>query len=86
MMKIACIGAGNVGRARAVVLRRAGCDVAKYDLSAEQVTDRALPRHMFFRPSCISSGTSSSRARWRWWRASANALSASPLLIAATIA
>jgi 3-hydroxyacyl-CoA dehydrogenase len=43
MAKIACIGAGNVGRAWAVVFARAGHDVALYDVSAEEIETRALP-------------------------------------------
>lgn len=41
--KTACIGAGNVGRAWAVVFARAGCAVALYDASEEAVERRALP-------------------------------------------
>jgi L-gulonate 3-dehydrogenase len=43
MGKVACIGAGNVGRAWAVVFARAGHDVALYDISPEEVKARALP-------------------------------------------
>lgn len=42
MARTACIGAGNVGRAWAVVLARAGHDVALFDADPTQ-TDRALP-------------------------------------------
>jgi 3-hydroxyacyl-CoA dehydrogenase len=42
-MKIACIGAGQVGRAWAVVFARAGFDVALYDRVGTEVTERALP-------------------------------------------
>ncbi len=43
MNKVACIGAGNVGRAWAVVFARAGHDVALYDIASAEVADRALP-------------------------------------------
>ena len=43
MTRIACIGAGNVGRAWAVVFARAGYDVALYDISQEEIRVRALP-------------------------------------------
>ncbi|MDQ6437547.1 3-hydroxyacyl-CoA dehydrogenase NAD-binding domain-containing protein [Mesorhizobium sp. LHD-90] len=43
MAKIACIGAGLVGRAWAVVFARAGFDVALHDRVADEVTARALP-------------------------------------------
>lgn len=43
MVKVACIGAGNVGRAWAVVFARAGHDVALYDASETEIQDRALP-------------------------------------------
>lgn len=43
MAKIACIGAGNVGRAWAVAFARAGYKVALYDVSAEEISDRAMP-------------------------------------------
>lgn len=42
-MKIACIGAGLVGRAWAVVFARAGHEVALYDLKAGEVEATALP-------------------------------------------
>lgn len=42
-MKVACIGAGNVGRAWAVVFARAGQEVALYDASASEIQERALP-------------------------------------------
>lgn len=43
MARIACIGAGNVGRAWAVVFAAAGHDVALYDASAEEIETRSLP-------------------------------------------
>jgi L-gulonate 3-dehydrogenase len=43
MNKVACIGAGNVGRAWAVVFARAGHEVTLYDISADEVKARALP-------------------------------------------
>jgi len=43
MSKIACIGAGNVGRAWAAVFASAGHDVALYDISPDEVSTRALP-------------------------------------------
>ena len=43
MAKVACIGAGLVGRAWAVVFARAGFDVALHDRVAEEVAGRALP-------------------------------------------
>ena len=43
MAKIACIGAGTVGRAWAAVFARGGYDVALYDALDGQVTERALP-------------------------------------------
>jgi L-gulonate 3-dehydrogenase len=43
MAKIACIGAGNVGRAWAVVFAAAGHDVALYDASPEEIEARSLP-------------------------------------------
>ncbi|HWK68978.1 MAG TPA: 3-hydroxyacyl-CoA dehydrogenase NAD-binding domain-containing protein [Rhizobiaceae bacterium] len=43
MAKVACIGAGQVGRAWAVVFSRAGFEVALYDQVAEQVSEHALP-------------------------------------------
>jgi 3-hydroxyacyl-CoA dehydrogenase len=43
MAKIACIGAGTVGRAWAVVFARGGYEVALYDASPDEVTERALP-------------------------------------------
>lgn len=43
MAKVACIGAGLVGRAWAVVFARAGFEVALYDRVADEVTGRALP-------------------------------------------
>lgn len=42
-MKIACIGAGLVGRAWAVVFARAGHEVALYDAKAGEVEATALP-------------------------------------------
>jgi L-gulonate 3-dehydrogenase len=42
-MKVACIGAGNIGRAWAVVFARAGHDVTLYDASAEEISVRSLP-------------------------------------------
>ena len=41
--KAACIGAGTVGRAWAVVFARAGYDVALYDAKPGEVVDTALP-------------------------------------------
>ncbi len=43
MSKVACIGAGTVGRAWAVVFARAGHDVALYDATPTEVAERALP-------------------------------------------
>ncbi len=43
MTKVACVGAGNVGRAWAVVFARAGYDVALYDISTVEIETRALP-------------------------------------------
>jgi L-gulonate 3-dehydrogenase len=43
MSRIACIGAGTVGRAWAVVFARAGHEVALYDALPTEVTERALP-------------------------------------------
>lgn len=43
MASIACIGAGNVGRAWAVVFAAAGHDVTLYDASADEIAARALP-------------------------------------------
>lgn len=43
MSKIACIGAGTVGRAWAVVFARAGHDVALYDAQPDEVMSRAIP-------------------------------------------
>jgi L-gulonate 3-dehydrogenase len=40
---IACIGAGNVGRAWAIVFARAGHDVRLYDADPAAVAQRALP-------------------------------------------
>lgn len=40
---IACIGAGNVGRAWAIVFARAGHEVRLYDADPAAVTRRALP-------------------------------------------
>ncbi|HVY50344.1 MAG TPA: 3-hydroxyacyl-CoA dehydrogenase NAD-binding domain-containing protein [Devosia sp.] len=41
--RIACIGAGTVGHAWAVVFARAGHEVALFDAKAGEVSDRALP-------------------------------------------
>ena len=43
MARIACIGAGTVGRAWAVVFARGGYDVWLYDAMEGEVTGRALP-------------------------------------------
>jgi 3-hydroxyacyl-CoA dehydrogenase len=43
MAKVACIGAGNVGRSWAAVFARAGHDVALYDVSETEIAERALP-------------------------------------------
>lgn len=43
MAKIACIGAGTVGRAWAVVFARAGYQVALFDSVIEEVERRAIP-------------------------------------------
>ena len=43
MSRVACIGAGTVGRAWAVVFARAGHDVFLYDAVATEVEARALP-------------------------------------------
>ena len=43
MSKIACIGAGTVGRAWAIVFARARHDVALYDAKSGEVAERALP-------------------------------------------
>jgi L-gulonate 3-dehydrogenase len=43
MAKVACVGAGNVGRAWAVVFARAGYDVALYDIAADEVERTSLP-------------------------------------------
>lgn len=43
MSRVACIGAGNVGRAWAVVFARAGHEVALYDADLSVVTGQALP-------------------------------------------
>ena len=43
MAKVACIGAGLVGRAWAAVFARAGFDVALYDRVEDEVEARALP-------------------------------------------
>lgn len=43
MSRVACIGAGNVGRAWAVVFARAGHEVALYDADPGVVTGQALP-------------------------------------------
>jgi len=43
MPKIACIGAGTVGRAWAVVFARGGYEVSLYDALDGEVTGRALP-------------------------------------------
>ena len=43
MTKIACIGAGNVGRAWAVVFAAGGHDVCIYDASPLEIEQRALP-------------------------------------------
>jgi len=43
MSKVACIGAGTVGRAWAVVFARAGYDVALYDAIEGEVAAGALP-------------------------------------------
>ena len=40
---VACIGAGNVGRAWAVVFARAGHRVTLFDADPSAVTERALP-------------------------------------------
>jgi len=44
MAKFACIGAGLVGRAWAVVFARAGHDVWLYDALPNEVVDHAIPR------------------------------------------
>lgn len=44
MARIACIGAGTVGSAWAVVFARAGHDVVLHDANAETLTGFALPR------------------------------------------
>jgi 3-hydroxyacyl-CoA dehydrogenase len=41
--RVACIGAGTVGHAWAVVFARAGYDVALFDSAPGQVAERALP-------------------------------------------
>src|SRR6185312_16650018 len=41
--RVACIGAGTVGHAWAVVFARAGHDVTLYDSKPGEVGDRALP-------------------------------------------
>lgn len=43
MSVVACIGAGNVGRAWAVVFARAGHSVRLYDANPAEIRDRALP-------------------------------------------
>ena len=43
MSKIACVGAGTVGRAWGVVFARAGHEVMLYDALPGEVTERALP-------------------------------------------
>ena len=43
MARVACIGAGTVGHAWAVVFARAGYDVALYDSQPDAVTAHALP-------------------------------------------
>lgn len=43
MSKVACIGAGLVGRAWAVVFARAGYDVALYDALPDEVVSSAIP-------------------------------------------
>ena len=43
MNLVACIGAGNVGRAWAIVFARAGCEVTLYDSAAGAVEQHALP-------------------------------------------
>jgi len=41
--KVACIGAGNVGRAWAIVFARSGYDVALYDANPSVVENQSLP-------------------------------------------
>ncbi|WP_374623504.1 3-hydroxyacyl-CoA dehydrogenase [Devosia sp.] len=43
MSRVACIGAGTVGRAWAVVFARAGYEVALYDALPGEVTEQAIP-------------------------------------------
>ena len=43
MARVACIGAGTVGHAWAVVFARAGYDVALYDAQPDAVTRHAIP-------------------------------------------
>lgn len=43
MARVACIGAGTVGHAWAVVFARAGYDVALYDAQPDAITTHALP-------------------------------------------
>ena len=43
MSRVACVGAGTVGRAWAVVFARAGYEVALYDALPGEVTEQAIP-------------------------------------------